>query len=433
MNKDDHNISSLYESYLFDKVKQRGIIVPILILLTVLLFTLVDYLVLALPSFPYRLLAIIPLCISIIAFSFKYSAKTIARIQDMWIWGGNLMMAGLAYLVFKEHGADLVLKYGTLLGYSIAIYISILVVYKSYAILWAIISPLFLASIGIYLFVGEDEWVLLLNLYTVVAVSFFIIHQQHKQEFSLFKSRLHIQDLNKQLDEFAYMISHDLKSPIRSASLQTEVLRRRLEKDDIEESKNRIANIQSTLIRTDQLLDDILNYSRSMLPKELETEWIDINQLIIKLTSDLSDLINSSHANIQFPKENLLIMGNYTRLYQVFQNLIVNAIKYKYPSRNPNISIDSFQEGNEWILAVHDNGVGVPSYMYERIFNPFERYHTDTEGSGLGLAMVKRHIKFHTGSVSMESEENVGSSFFLHFPLSIISPSNPVLYENSFS
>jgi len=409
----EYKLKALYQESLLKKVEKRGAIVPASLLAVVLLFTSADYLLLGLDSILIRLLVIIPLIASLIAYSLKASPRILHFIQNSWLIGGNLMLAGLCFLVFTEHSDNLVLKYGTILGYSIVIYLSILVSYES-SILWIIILPLLLSTISIYLFVGLLEWVLFLNLYSIVIVGFILVKNQQGREFSLFQDRLRIKELNKQLEDFAHITSHDLRSPLGSISTHLDIIERRISQGEYERAIRSFSIIKSSVKHMDKLLEDILSYSK-ISTKTHEKSWVCTKGILKEVQDNLAEVIEESQAEISvgdMPN----IQGSKTRLYQIFQNLLLNALKYADSSNAPVVLIESFPDGNELVIAFHDNGLGVPQYMADRIFNPFERYHIGEAGSGLGLSMVKKHMELYGGKVSLESTEGVGSSFFLHFP-----------------
>lgn len=417
MNTAELKSRALYKEYLFEKVEERGAIVPIIVLAVVIIFTLTDYLALGLDSINFRLLAIVPLLCAIAAYLFKAPPKILMGLQQAWLIGGNLMMAGLSFVVFTEYQEIIILKYGTIIGYSIAIYISILISYDQ-SILWIIIIPLMMVSIGLYFSIELLEWVLMLNLYVVVGVSFILVNTQHKQEYGLFQQKQVMQELNSKLEQFGHIASHDMMSPLGTISTHLGIIERRLAAGEIEKAYKLFPNIRNSVQHMADLLDGILAYSSEPNVKEIH-DWVDVSNTLTQVQENIAELIEDSGSNLVIGRNIPEIKGSATRMYQIFHNVILNAVKYRDPNRMQNILVESFREKQEYIIAVHDSGLGIPEHMQERVFAPFERYHIDIPGSGLGLSMIKKHIELHGGSVSLDSTEGVGSSFFLHFPLEI--------------
>ncbi|MDW3651794.1 MAG: HAMP domain-containing sensor histidine kinase [Bacteroidia bacterium] len=407
-----------YQEYLLEKVADRGIIVPIVVFGVVSLFTIIDYVSLGLDSIYFRSLALIPLLGSILAYSIKASGKVLMFLQQSWLLGGNIMMAGLAYIVFSEHQDDFVLKYGTIVGYSIAIYISILISYDR-SILWIIALPLAISSIGLYVSMQSLEWVLMANLYVVVGVSFALVSNQHSQEYSLFKERLVTEELNDRLEQFGHIAAHDLRSPLGIISTHIGIVRRRINEGAYDRVNDNFKLIESTVVNMDKLLGDILAYSRDSMD-EAENSWVDLESILMRVKEDLSELFEQAGGEMEISQDLPSIYGSSARMYQVFYNLVLNSIKYRNSKWSLQVIIESYtKQGNAFVL-VHDNGLGIPKHLHRKVFEPFERFHLDVPGSGLGLSMVKKHIELHGGFVSLESSEGKGSSFSIQFPKRIV-------------
>lgn len=418
MSKIKATSKSRYREYLLKKVENRGIIVPIIVFGVVTLFTVIDYVSLGLDSILFRSLALVPLMGSIVAYSLNANGKILMFLQQSWLLGGNIMMAGLAYIVFSEHQDDSVLKYGTIVGYSIAIYISILISYDR-SILWIIAVPLALSSIGLQFTMQSLEWVLMTNLYVVVGVSFVLVNNQHKQEYYLFKERLVTEELNERLEQFGHIAAHDLRSPLGIISTHIGIVRRRINEGAYDRVNDNFKLIENTVLGMDKLLGDILAYSKDSMD-ESENEWVDLHSILTRVKENLSELFEEVEGEIDISKDLPSVHGSPARLYQVFYNLILNAIKYRNPKWNLRIIVESYSRQGNTFIQVHDNALGIPESMHKRIFEPFERFHIEVPGSGLGLSMVKKHIELHGGSVSLESSEGKGSSFTIRFPKNIV-------------
>ena len=171
------------------------------------------------------------------------------------------------------------------------------------------------------------------------------------------------------------------------------------------------------------LLEGILAYSKESNIEEVYS-WVNLQKVIVQVEDNLSEQLKESKSSVLIGNHLPEVFGSSTRIYQMFHNLLLNAVKYRNPEEDLSILVESFKEQKEYTIVIHDNGLGIPIHMKDRVFDPFERYHLDIPGSGLGLAMVKKHMIQHGGTVHLKSTEGLGSSFFLNFPLEICR--NPV-------
>ncbi|HML06258.1 MAG TPA: ATP-binding protein, partial [Methanobacterium sp.] len=223
---------------------------------------------------------------------------------------------------------------------------------------------------------------------------------------------------NEELQQFAYVASHDLQEPLRAISSFTQLLERRYH-DKLDENADEFMDyIVEAAQRMQQMILDLLEYSR-VTTKGEEFKEIDINEALDTALFYLKSLIEDCNVEIthnELPK----IMADQSQLTKVFQNLISNAIKFKKPDEPPKIYISSRkdEENNEYIFSVQDNGIGMDSQYSERIFTIFQRLHTRDEypGTGIGLSIVKRIMERHGGKIWVESELGKGSTFYFALP-----------------
>jgi PAS domain S-box-containing protein len=220
---------------------------------------------------------------------------------------------------------------------------------------------------------------------------------------------------NADLEQFAYLTSHDLQEPLRMVSSFTQLLDRRYRGQLDNRADDYIHYITEGAQRMQRLINDLLAYSRvgsrgrPFAPLEFENV---LSQVVDNLQIAIEE------AGVSLTHEPLpRIYGDEIQLIQLMQNLIGNAIKFR--SANPaQIHISASQQGKEWIFAVRDNGIGIDSQYFERIFVLFQRLHLREEypGTGIGLAICKRIIERHNGRIWVESTPEQGSTFYFSLP-----------------
>jgi signal transduction histidine kinase len=234
------------------------------------------------------------------------------------------------------------------------------------------------------------------------------------------EAKAQLESSNKELEQFAYVASHDLKEPLRMISMYTQMLQRRLkgllEGDTIEFMGFVIDGVQ----RMQQMLEDLLNYSR--LGKTQDIVKVDLNNTVFIAQQNLKLTIREKNAKIE--AESLpTIYAVSSEVTQLFQNLIGNAIKFQHKDRSPEVKIGVHKIDSEsFILFVKDNGIGIPEDSKTRIFNLFERLHNRDEyqGTGIGLATCYKVMDNLGGEIWVESTETVGSTFYLKFPSKVL-------------
>jgi PAS domain S-box-containing protein len=236
--------------------------------------------------------------------------------------------------------------------------------------------------------------------------------KKHEADLEL-KNRELLQK-NRELEQFAYIASHDLQEPLRTVSSFSNQLQKQY-KDKLDDlAQKYLFFIHQGTERMKALITDLLDYSRIGKKKELRT--IDCNELIGNVIADLHTAIEESKVEIQ--TENLPVINGYsTEMKQLFQNLISNAIKFRRKEVLPKIHISSQTIGGGWEFRVEDNGIGISEEHKERIFVIFQRLHSrsEYEGSGIGLSHCKKIVELHGGKIWVRSKPGKGSSF--HFTI----------------
>jgi PAS domain S-box-containing protein len=220
---------------------------------------------------------------------------------------------------------------------------------------------------------------------------------------------------NKDLEQFAYVASHDLQEPLRMVASYTQLLAQRYEGQLDDKARKFIDYAVDGAVRMQRLINDLLAYSRvNTQGKTFET--IDSHAVFGKALQNLSATIEENRAivsNDDLP----MVRADATQLSQLFQNLIGNAIKFR-GSEPPRIRVSADDLGREWRFSVRDNGIGIDTQYTDKVFVIFQRLHTRQEysGTGIGLAICKRIVERHNGRIWFESEPGKGSTFYFTLP-----------------
>jgi signal transduction histidine kinase/DNA-binding LacI/PurR family transcriptional regulator len=222
-------------------------------------------------------------------------------------------------------------------------------------------------------------------------------------------------EANDQLEQFAYVASHDLQEPLRMVTSYLQLLERRYHNKLDSDAQEFIDFAVDGAARMKRMIDDLLAYSR-VITREKPLEPVDCELLLTQALSNLEIAIEESQALIT--REPLpVVMADDIQLVGVFQNLIGNAIKF-HADRQPQIHIAAKQTEGKWFFSVADNGIGIAPEASERIFVIFSRLHTQAAypGTGIGLAICKKVIERHGGRIWVESQPGEGSTFFFTLP-----------------
>ncbi|MDS0474420.1 PAS domain S-box protein [Natrinema sp. 1APR25-10V2] len=224
-----------------------------------------------------------------------------------------------------------------------------------------------------------------------------------------------LEESNERLERFAYVASHDLQEPLRMVSSYLQLLEGRYADELDQDAEEFIEYAVDGAERMREMIEDLLAYSR--IDTEAEPlEPTDCGAVIENALRNLERQIEESDATIDVGSLPT-VEADRNQLEQVFQNLVSNAIKYRGDDP-PEIEISAERDGGEWVFQVADNGIGMDSEQTDRIFDVFERLHTDEEysGTGIGLAQCEKIIDRHGGDIWVESEPGDGSTFYFTIP-----------------
>ncbi|CAN5374420.1 hypothetical protein BH23BAC1_BH23BAC1_12530 [soil metagenome] len=220
---------------------------------------------------------------------------------------------------------------------------------------------------------------------------------------------------NEELDSFVYVASHDLKAPISNIESLLDLIRKKIE-NKLSEDEIHLFDLISTSIEKFNI--NLKDLGRIIsVEKDLEEDYIlvDIKSVVEDVTADINEIIVESKACIieDFKVEKIFYAQK--NLRSIIYNLLSNAIKYRSPERDPEIYISTYEDKNDIVLKVKDNGLGLNMAQQEKMFSMFKRFHNHVEGSGVGLYLLKKIIDNTGGRIQLESSEGIGSEFTVYF------------------
>lgn len=221
---------------------------------------------------------------------------------------------------------------------------------------------------------------------------------------------------NAELEQFSYVASHDLQAPLSTIAGYAQLLEKRCHNQLDAQGNKFIRNIVNSCERMQALIDDLLEYSR-VGRSEKPFDVIDCNLVFEDACANLQLAIRQDRASVtrgDLPR----VRGDSFQLLQLFQNLIGNAIKYR-SSEAPMVRVSASRQGDSWVFSVQDNGIGIAEQYHPRIFQLFQRLHSQKQysGTGIGLAICQRIVDRHGGRLWVESEPNRGSTFYFSIPI----------------
>ena len=218
---------------------------------------------------------------------------------------------------------------------------------------------------------------------------------------------------NQELERFAYIASHDLKTPLSNIINFSKLL-----KSELKDIKNTnihqyLSFIENGSLKMNMLIEDVLEYSK-LSSDSKEDDKTNLNAILQSITNSISEYIHHKNAEVKIHGTLPTIKAHRTKMYLLFKNLIENGIKYNQ-STSPTVEISVEEKALTYLFSIKDNGIGISSSYHHKIFDMFTRLHGDNqyEGTGLGLALCKKIVLSLGGSISVISEENKGAAFLI--------------------
>lgn len=265
------------------------------------------------------------------------------------------------------------------------------------------------------------------------------VSEQYRQQQTLQRMNNDLQRSNKSLEQFAYVASHDLQEPLRKIKSFGDILAERYVSQLDEAGQDLVRRMQSAADRMNTLIRNLLDYARLTTPTDvsLQTNYrlVSLIDLLNDLQVDLEVMVNERQAILKVGTTIPMVPGDPTQLRQLFQNLIVNALKFNRPDTRPEVTLSgglvrgvdvlefpALDRTQEYAtVSVQDNGIGIDPKDFEKIFGLFSRLHGRQQfaGSGIGLATCKRVVENHGGTITVESEVGRGTTFHVYLPLHV--------------
>lgn len=237
-----------------------------------------------------------------------------------------------------------------------------------------------------------------------------------QQRDLLARQKKELEDKNNELERFTYTVSHDLKSPLITIQTYAGMIRENLTAGNLEHTKADLMRLERAAGQMSAMLDDLLKLSRVGRVSSPEA-MIDMNRLVNDVLALLVGPLEKRRTEIVVQPSLPDVSGDSQRLMTVIQNLVENAVKYMGDQSAPRIEIGTRKDGTEQIFFVSDNGIGIDPGCREIIFGLFNKLDAKSEGTGIGLALVKRIIEIHGGRVWVESAgEGKGACFCFTLP-----------------
>lgn len=222
---------------------------------------------------------------------------------------------------------------------------------------------------------------------------------------------------NQELEQLAYITSHDLSEPLRTVASYTQLLERRYAHQLDKDGRDFMAYIVGGAERMKAMMDDLLVYSRTVRREFARRQPVPLDRALDAALASLALVIRSANATVE--REPLpTILGDAAGMTQVFQNLIGNALRFRAEGVAPHVRVRVREEGEAWVVELQDNGIGIEPQYFQRIFMIFQRLHPRDrfEGTGMGLAICKKVVERHGGRVSVASEGGRGATFAVWLP-----------------
>lgn len=242
------------------------------------------------------------------------------------------------------------------------------------------------------------------------------ISERKEAEQELAQAQQNLERSNAELDQFAYVASHDLKEPLILLSAYARMLEERHQEAFDDEGRTFIGHIRGEAARMKAMVDDLLDYSR-LETRAAEVEAVDLNEALENARRTLAPRLEETGGTVEREGSLPTVKGTPSQFERLFRNLLSNGVKF-HGDAPPAVRVSSRQADGEWLVCVRDNGIGIDPSKAERVFDVFQRLHSQERysGTGMGLAICKRIVERHGGRIWVEPGKDGGSSFNFTLP-----------------
>ncbi len=229
--------------------------------------------------------------------------------------------------------------------------------------------------------------------------------------------RYNLEQKNQELQAFAYALAHDLQAPLRAISGFAQIVNEDYQAALDDDGRYYVSSIVRACTQMDRLIDDLLNYTR-IEHRPVRCQPVALYPLVMQIANSLSERIAETSTSLTIAEDLPTVQGDRTLISQIFINLLDNALIYRRPGIAPQVTVSYAPLEAGYQICVADNGIGIASKYHDKIFNIFQRLHSDEEytGTGIGLAIVKKSAELMGGKVWVESEVGAGSTFYVKLP-----------------
>jgi signal transduction histidine kinase len=257
-----------------------------------------------------------------------------------------------------------------------------------------------------------------------------VVARVEEAQGELARAQREMKSAQREMDEYTYVISHDLKEPLRGIEAFSGFLVERYRDKLDDQGRHWLEVIRNSTVRMKRLIDDLLKFSR-MGQQKKPMELIGLNSMLMHVRVNLQYRLDEKKADLRVEKLPLVVCEP-TAMTEVFHNLISNGLKYN-DKPHPVIEVGCGETTNphtggaEYLFHVRDNGMGIKPEHFDKVFQLFQRLQKDDEGTGIGLTIVKRVIEWHGGRIWLESEYGKGTTFYFTLPQREVTPNGTVV------
>lgn len=258
-----------------------------------------------------------------------------------------------------------------------------------------------------------DDW-------SQVIVTFTDLTERRRLEQSLQRANEMLQRVNTDLEQFAYAAAHDLREPLRTIALYTQLLEKLQPENMSPAAGTALTYILQNAARMETLVGDLLRFAQTIEPQDLtQCQLVDANAIAGEVLTSIAGAIEQAGARVDVAPSLPAVAIQPGHMRQLLQNLLANALKYRSPDRIAEVSLSGVDGDREAVFCISDNGIGIRPEYHNRIFGIFKRLHnTEIQGNGIGLALCKKIVEQYRGRIWVESEIDIGSKFYFSIPRS---------------